>query len=309
MIGQNNITTQGIKSILGAQTNDVGALCLDSDINMYSYDKPHKSSNRGGLLYDKVNGRIVYDKPNIFRLGDFRGYNHGSRGPLPDNVSAPIDYFSYDDFFQIYLHPTIGDNRFDYPSVFGLKEDELAVKIYITTQRKEVVGEILVPYTEFKKGSASKIINNNHKIRKTDVKIVFECFWWSVPAGKSLARINNRYSLFYKDIKYIKPNVYTIGTTAAELSGYTLSATIIEGLKIRVSVTNNNMTAFKGTTELMYRFRSPNVPGEWFRYNLFNDFNSLYFGTKSIEVILSNPPYEDGITDWFVDFFLRMYKK
>ena len=309
MIGQNNITTQGIKSILGAQTNDVGALCLDSDINMYSYDKPHNSSNRCGLLYDSANKRIIYDRPTVFKLGDFRGYNHGDRGTLPDTTSIPIDYYSSEDITQVILRPTIGDSRFNYPQIFNVAENNLAVKVYINNQRRQRIGEILIPYKDVKAGYTSQMVHNMKSILETDKKIVFECFWWNTATNSELCRFNTRYTYFYKDIKYIKPNVYTIGTTTAELSGYTLSATIIEGLKIRVSVTNNNMTAFKGTTELMYRFRSPNVPGEWFRYNLFNDFNSLYFGTKSIEVILSNPPYEDGITDWFVDFFLRMYKK
>ena len=92
-LAQNNITTAKVKNVLGADTNNVSSLCTSDEINPYSYYKPLIKGNK--RAYHGINGNcgliinthatieecvlkdnFQYEKANIYRLGDFRQYEH-----------------------------------------------------------------------------------------------------------------------------------------------------------------------------------------------------------------------------------------
>lgn len=110
-----NVTTTAVRNKLGASTNNVGALCTHPNINMWSKRKPVRdgrisipynevgkgSDNKWGLnIPSYVNGSYpltTYNSPRgtsgqfpePYRLGDFRGYYHGSQTPPVTIGSKP----------------------------------------------------------------------------------------------------------------------------------------------------------------------------------------------------------------------------
>ena len=100
-----NITTTLVANTLGVSTRNVGELCAHSKINMWSKRKPVRdprlsvpeaevgvsASNDYGLTFPAYAGDdtllTIYKKPGggsaqPFRLGDFRGYDHGALPPV-----------------------------------------------------------------------------------------------------------------------------------------------------------------------------------------------------------------------------------
>ena len=107
-LSSTGITTAAVGNILGTTSRDVGALCTNSNINIWSVWKPI-SSTATTLTYDILknanfginilsatmaaalltsvknnsNKGFTYNKPtNNYRLGDFRNYNHTAAIPL-----------------------------------------------------------------------------------------------------------------------------------------------------------------------------------------------------------------------------------
>lgn len=96
-----NLTITDIKTVLGATTNKVSDLCTHPNINMWSRRKPVQD-NRTKVPFDEVgNGNnndfgltipaytgddtklTTYNRPtSMFRIGDFRGYNHDAHPPI-----------------------------------------------------------------------------------------------------------------------------------------------------------------------------------------------------------------------------------
>ena len=107
-LSSNGITTSAVGNALGTTSRDVGALCTNSNINIWSRWKPiaHTattmtwntmsqanyginvlSGNSPTTLLTNVknngNKGYTYNKPvNNFRLGDFRNYDHYAEMPI-----------------------------------------------------------------------------------------------------------------------------------------------------------------------------------------------------------------------------------
>ena len=104
---QTNITTEQVRQTLNARNNDVGALCTNLNINCWSKWKPTKSDvdtltadelkNKNysieilvantpqallTMVQNNLNKGYIYNKPNIYRLGDFRNYEHNAVQPI-----------------------------------------------------------------------------------------------------------------------------------------------------------------------------------------------------------------------------------
>lgn len=107
VLPSNNITTETVRTTLNASNNDVGALCLNKNVNMWSKWKPTHSDcdtlTTSDLLHSNYslnvlvantpqqlhtyivennNKGITYEKPNKYRLGDFRNYYHNAVQPI-----------------------------------------------------------------------------------------------------------------------------------------------------------------------------------------------------------------------------------
>lgn len=130
-LASSGITTSAVGNALGTTSRDVGALCTNSNINIWSRWKPiaHTattmtwdtmknanyginvlSSNSPTTLFNNVknNGNLgyTYNKPtNNFRLGDFRNYDH--------NASIPIDT-SYQDGDKVNIGGVTSSNHESY---------------------------------------------------------------------------------------------------------------------------------------------------------------------------------------------------
>ncbi len=94
----NGITTTKVANALGSASRNVGALCTNSNINIWSKYKPIRFSkptpisdaefktkkyglnvsNYGIVDYDAPTGTAMYP----FRIGDFRRYNHTAKPPV-----------------------------------------------------------------------------------------------------------------------------------------------------------------------------------------------------------------------------------
>lgn len=120
-----NISTNLVKSTLGASTNDVGALCIHPNINRWSKYKPvvlatvapdrssswwRSTNGNCGLIipnFSSISALIshvdsngadwAYQKPtggstSPYRLADFGGYEHTARRPFNPNTPAQQYY-------------------------------------------------------------------------------------------------------------------------------------------------------------------------------------------------------------------------
>lgn len=107
-LGNTDITVTDVSNILGANTTDIGSLCKNSKINQWSKWKPIRCNNTTltdailednnwgialitantpaqllSLVQNNNGAGYVYNKPNIlYRLGDFRNYEHLAKCPI-----------------------------------------------------------------------------------------------------------------------------------------------------------------------------------------------------------------------------------
>ena len=97
------ITTSMVASAIGAATNDVGQLCIHPNVNEWS---PYKPISSGAITLneafrEQVSGFLIigrylsYNKPtggvnSLFRIGDFRGYEHNSRKPQNTSITSNV---------------------------------------------------------------------------------------------------------------------------------------------------------------------------------------------------------------------------
>lgn len=97
-LSSSNISTNVVKSAIGAGSNDVGTLCTHPNINKWSKWKPVRSSKVDGLTVTDMENlssglsrtdmyTVKYLKPtggatSPYRIGDFRNYNHAAIPPV-----------------------------------------------------------------------------------------------------------------------------------------------------------------------------------------------------------------------------------
>lgn len=122
-----NISIRLVKETLGVASNDVGELCISGNINKWSKHKPFQSTvpfyntvadmetdmqsesgslsnyvHRFGLrvyysildfgFLSEYNEAWKYDKPvALYRLGDFRQYDHAATSPVPYIISSSYE--------------------------------------------------------------------------------------------------------------------------------------------------------------------------------------------------------------------------
>ncbi len=98
-----NISTTLVGQTLGTSSRDVGTLCTHPSINEWS---PYKPISSGAITLNEafredVSGFLIigrylsYNKPtggvnSLFRLGDFRGYEHASRKPQNTTINSNV---------------------------------------------------------------------------------------------------------------------------------------------------------------------------------------------------------------------------
>ena len=106
IIPKTGISVTLIKQVIGAGVNDVGKLCIHKNINKWAEFKPNRVAygnfGFGLMMSDDGYWKFDYQRPGggasqPFRLGDFRGYDHGAEAPsfvLPNNqplvVTSPL---------------------------------------------------------------------------------------------------------------------------------------------------------------------------------------------------------------------------
>lgn len=103
------VSIADVQTVLGDTSTDLAALCTSVSINMWAKYKPipdtakflniktdyqgtnyncgityGKTTSRTGIraLYDQTNNGYSYEKPTVYRLADFNGYNHTARAPI-----------------------------------------------------------------------------------------------------------------------------------------------------------------------------------------------------------------------------------
>lgn len=127
----NNITTNIVKTALGVTSTDVGTLCKNSKVNPWSKWKPIKctedtltddilKANNFGIeiieantpaqlktnIASNLNSGYKYHKPtSIYRLGDFRNYEHSAQVPVLQyfNDGDTLDIGNVDSDYSIQL--------------------------------------------------------------------------------------------------------------------------------------------------------------------------------------------------------------
>lgn len=127
----NNITTNIVKTALGVTSTDVGTLCKNSKVNPWSKWKPIKctedtltddilKANNFGIeiieantpaqlktnIASNLNYGYKYKKPtSIYRLGDFRNYEHSAQVPVLQyfNDGDTLDIGNVDSDYSIQL--------------------------------------------------------------------------------------------------------------------------------------------------------------------------------------------------------------
>lgn len=115
-LSNDKITTSLVGNTLGSSSRDVGTLCTHPNVNKWSKRKPFQDTRisltgekwwrRSDISSDIRSGFYIsnlanvvweYARPNnVYRLGDFRGYDHGAE--LQASVNFPNDFSIYDDY-------------------------------------------------------------------------------------------------------------------------------------------------------------------------------------------------------------------
>lgn len=106
IISKTGVSVTLVKQTIGAGVNDVGGLCVHKNINKWAEYKPNRVGygNFGFALAMSDDGYYKFDylrpgggSAQPFRLGDFRGYDHGAEAPeflLPSQqplmVTSPL---------------------------------------------------------------------------------------------------------------------------------------------------------------------------------------------------------------------------
>lgn len=102
------ISISAVKTALSSISYDLGTLCRDSNVNPWSRYKPgylkadatadkfvERVTPRGASYTDPRGNNVDSGTPlEVFRLGDFRGYNHSADAPYLSEPGATIEFGS-----------------------------------------------------------------------------------------------------------------------------------------------------------------------------------------------------------------------
>lgn len=116
-LGQTDISVTLVKTILGESVTTVGGLCTSNNINKWSKYKPvsgtYPSASDGKYGFNLSN-LWAYIKPSsVYRLGDFRGYEHNQANTMPPAYTKHTEssFQTTDTYDPIYQSDVSGTMR------------------------------------------------------------------------------------------------------------------------------------------------------------------------------------------------------
>lgn len=178
VLPQNNITTEIVRTTLNASNNDVGALCLNKNVNMWSKWKPTDSdcdtlttsdlihsnyslnivvANSPQQLHTYIvennNKGITYEKPNKYRLGDFRNYYHNAVQPIT-SIFADGDVIGLSNIANQSLYtltPQVVEYNVNVDDIYKCtnewgEQQTLSRGVYFTNATTEVWSTTTIPW-------------------------------------------------------------------------------------------------------------------------------------------------------------------
>ena len=227
----NNITVSDVGAALGVDITDVGSLCKSNKVNCWSKWKPIRSNavtltddvlerenwgitlmvaNTPAQLLNIVEGNngvgFTYNKPNsIYRLGDFRNYEHNSKCPINEYYSSGdvVDIGNVSSSFEVGLYTIDGGNIEGALSVSDLYKD-MNRGIYLTDGTNAVWSTTAIPYGK----------TQWQKLKDKDV-IALE-FMTNIPANTDSTRYLAQSTDTFKALPY---PLHTIKLTGATPTG------------------------------------------------------------------------------------------
>lgn len=172
-LGNRDITVTDVSNTLGVNITDVGSLCKNNKVNQWSKWKPIRCNNitlTDDILEDNnwgitlmvantpaqllslVQGNnnlgFIYDKPTaLYRLGDFRNYEHNSKCPINEYYSSGdiVDIGNVSSSYEVGLYTIDGGNIEGALTVMDLYPN-MNRGIYLTDGATSVWSTTTIPY-------------------------------------------------------------------------------------------------------------------------------------------------------------------
>lgn len=334
-LGNTGLTTSLIGNTLGVSSRDVGTLCTSSNINIFSYYKPHNSlvasyssrpatTAKGGLIYDNVNKKLKWDKPtggssSPYRMGDFAGYDHNAKELSIDYTKLRATADVSKSSMNVTIEPSFADSKFNWGTILGgYTTNNLVIKAEVYNQSNTLMGS-----SSFKIGeidSTGKVsLNVANKTKKTDTKIYVKGYFCDYSGNVLCPFIDKKgnETTVEKPLTVTQSKYFYIGKITVNNSSFKVAARLQNGegaydTKLVIDITNNGSSDYVAGSNfpnLYVKFRA--LDGSYTSSNisvgrLTSCTNIPKYTTRTQTISAGSEPTYGSVTKWYIDVDVRM---